>query len=44
MGRRVTLEEESKLITKQVMIVMRFTEKQYEKIKEIARDFDIVDD
>lgn len=43
MGKSLTPEEESKLITKEVTIGIRFTEEQYEEIEEIARDFDTTD-
>lgn len=32
------------MVIKEVTIGMRFTEEQYEEIKEIARDFDTIDD
>lgn len=43
MGKSLPPEEESKLITKEVTIGIRFTEEQYEEIEEIARDFDTTD-
>lgn len=44
MRKNLAPEEESNLITKEVTIGMRFTEEQYEEIKEIARDFDTYSD